>query len=52
MLFNMKLTVISIVVGTFGNVLKGLERRLEELEIRRRIEIIVLSKLAGIWERF
>ncbi len=34
-LWNMRATVIPIVVSAFGTVLEGLERRLEELEIRR-----------------
>ena len=32
-LWNMKVMVIPIVIGTLGTVLKGLRRRLEELEI-------------------
>ena len=32
------MTVLPIVVGAFGTVPKGLERRLEELEISGRIE--------------
>ena len=37
----MKETVIPIVIGTLGTVPKSLERRLEELEIRRRTKTIV-----------
>ena len=36
-LWNMKVTVMPIVVGVLGMAPKGLERRLEELEIRGRI---------------
>ena len=43
MLWNMKVALISIVVGELENVLKGLERILEELEIRKRIEIVKIS---------
>ena len=34
-LWNMKVTVISIVVGMFGTVYKSLEKKLEELKIRK-----------------
>ena len=37
-LWNMKVMVILIIVGTLGTVLKSLEKRLVELEIRERIE--------------
>ena len=39
-LWNMKVTVISIVIGALGMVLKDLKERLNELETRRRIEMI------------
>ena len=39
-LWNMKLKVIPIVIGALGTVPKGLERGLENLEIRGRIETI------------
>ena len=39
-LWNMKVKVIPIVVGALGTVPKGLERGLENLEIRGRIDII------------
>ena len=35
---NMRMMVIPIIVGTLGTVLINLERRMEELEITRRIE--------------
>ena len=39
-LWNMKVKVKPIVVGALGTVPKGLERGLENLEIRGRIDII------------
>ena len=39
-LWNMRVKVIPIVVGALGTVPKGLERGLENLEIRGRIDII------------
>ena len=39
-LFNMKVTVIPIVTGALGTVLKDFERRLEELKIKGQIENI------------
>ena len=49
-----KITLIPIIIGALGTVPKGLEERLEELEIRGRIEtvqITVLLKSAGILRR-
>ena len=37
--------MISIVTGVLGTVLKGLENKLEELKIRRRIETISILKI-------
>ena len=37
---NMKVTVIPIVVGAYGTVPKGLNKRLKKLEISGRIETI------------
>ena len=37
-LWNMKMTVIPIVISALGTISKVLERRLEELEIRGRTE--------------
>ena len=34
----MKVTVIPIVIGVLGTVSKGLVQRLEDLEIRERVE--------------
>ena len=39
-LWNMKVAVIPIVVGALGTVLKGLEKKLEGMEIRERIKTI------------
>ena len=42
----MKMTEIPIkVIGALGTVLKGLEKRLDELEIRGRIETIQTTEL-------
>ena len=41
----MWVTLIAIVVGALGTVLKGLEKRLEELEISGRIETIQTTAL-------
>ena len=38
--WNMKVTVIPIVIGALGTVTKGLLKRLEDLEIRGRVETI------------
>ena len=37
-LWNMKVTIISIMIGGFGTVTKGLLKRLEELEVGGRVE--------------
>ena len=50
----MKATGIAIVVDTLGTILKGLEKRLEELENRDRIKTIQTIALlisAGILRR-
>ena len=39
-LWNIKLTVIPIVIGALGTVTKGLIQRLDDLEIRGRVETI------------
>ena len=51
-LWNMRVTVIPIVAGALGTFPKGLEKRLEELEIRRRIETIqtIVAQSAGAVE--
>ena len=48
MLCNMRVIVIPVVVDALGTVPKGLESRLEELEIRRRIKIIQATVLLRI----
>ena len=44
----MKVTVIAIVVGFFGIAPKNLWKRLDEGEIRRRIEIILIDNAVKI----
>ena len=44
-LYNMKVTVIPIVIGALGTVTKGLVQGLEDLEIRGRVEIIQTTAL-------
>ena len=35
---NMKVTIVPIVISAFGTVTKGLLKRLEDLEVGRRVE--------------
>ena len=44
----MKVTVIPIVIGALGTVTKGLIQRLEELEIRGRMDAIQTTTLRGV----
>ena len=44
-LWNMKVTVILIVVGALGTVTKGLVKGLKELVIKARVEIIQSTAL-------
>ena len=44
-LWKMRMTVIRIVVGALGTVLRGAEKRQTELEIRRRIKTIRTTSL-------
>ena len=44
----MMVSMITIVVGGLGTVPKGLQRRQEEFEIRRRIETTALLRSARI----
>ena len=44
-LWNMKMTIIPIVIGALGTVTKGLVQRLDDLEIRRRVENIQTTTL-------
>ena len=39
-LWNMKVTIIPIVIGVFGTIIKGLLKGLEDLEIGGRVETI------------
>ena len=53
-LWNMKVTVIPIVIGALGTVIKGLVKGLEELEIRTLVETIqmtILLRVAQIFRR-
>ena len=53
-LWNMKVTIIPIVIGTFGTVTKGLLKGLEDLEVGDRVENIqttALLKTARILRR-
>ena len=53
-LWNMKVTVIPIVIGAFGTVTKGLLKGLDDLEVRERMETIqttVLFRSARIMGR-
>ena len=44
-LWNMKVTIIPIVIGAFGTVTKGLLKRLEDLEVGGRVETIQTTTL-------
>ena len=53
-LWNMKVTIIQIVIGAFGTVTKGLLKELEDLEAGGRVETIqtkALLRTAGILRR-
>ena len=53
-LWNMKVTIIPIVIGAFGTVTKGLLKGLEDLEVGDRVETIqttALLKTARILRR-
>ena len=53
-LWNMKVTIIPIVIGAFGTVTKGLFKGLEDLEVGGRVETIqttVLLRTARIQSR-
>ena len=54
LVWNMKVTIIPIRIGTFGTVTKGLLKKLENLEVRGRVETIqttVLLRTARILRR-
>ena len=44
-LWNMKVTIVPIVIGAFGTITKGLLKGLEDLEVGRRVEIIQMTAL-------
>ena len=53
-LWNMKVTIIPIVIGAFGTVTKGLLNGLEDLEVGGRVETIqttarILRKVLETW---
>ena len=59
-LWNMKVTIIPIVIGALGTVTEGLVQRLEDLEIKGRVETIqttailrsarILRRVLVTWE--
>ena len=44
-LWNMKVTIIPIVIGAFGTVTKGLSKGLEDLKVGGRVETIQATAL-------
>ena len=44
-LWNMKVMIVSIVIGAFGTITKGLLKGLEDLEIGRQVETIQTTAL-------
>ena len=53
-LWNMKVTIIPIVIGAFGTVTKGLLKRLEDMKVGGRVKTIqttVLLRMARILRR-
>ena len=48
-LWNMKVTIIPIVIGAFGTVTKGLLKGLEDLEVGDRVETIQTTALLETW---
>ena len=53
-LWNMRVTIVPILIGAFGNVTKGLLKGLEDVEVRGRVETIqttALLKTARILRR-
>ena len=41
----MKVTIVPIVIGAFGTVIKGLLKGLEDLEVGGRVETIQMTEL-------
>ena len=44
-LWNMKVTIVPIVIGAFGTITKGLLKGLEDLEAERRVETIQMTAI-------
>ena len=44
-LWNMKVTIVPIVIGAFGNTTKGLLKGLEDLEVGGRVDTIQMTAL-------
>ena len=44
-IWNMKVTIIPIVIGAFGTVTKGLSKELKDLKVRGRVETIQTTTL-------
>ena len=44
-LWNMKVTIVPIVIGAFGTIAKGLLKVLEDLEVGGRVETIQMTAL-------
>ena len=44
-LWNMKVTIVPIVICAFGTIAKGLLKGLEDLEVGRRVETIQMTAL-------
>ena len=44
-LWNMKVTIVPIVIGALGTITKGLLKGLEDLEVGRRVETIQTTAL-------
>ena len=44
-LWNMKMTIIPIVIGAFGTITKGLLKDVEDVEVGRRVETIQMTAL-------
>ena len=44
-LWNMKVTIVSIVIGAFGTITKGLLKGLEDLEVGGQVETIQMAAL-------
>ena len=43
-LWNMKVTIVPIVIGAFGTITQGLLKGLEDLEIGERVETIQIAE--------